>query len=231
MRSFSRLVFGLVCLLTATLAKATVQGFDISDADSSAGVDFRAARDAGARFVIIQATNGTRNRDPSFGRYTIRAAAAHLIHGAYHVAQPDMSTGQFQAAVFLTLGGGWIGNGKTLPGVVGLVDNPNKASCYGLSPDRMVAWISQFVDFYHRKARRYPMIYTTNTWWRACTGNSQSFAKTSPLFIAGYNGTIGVLPGGWTNYTIWQNSRTYSYGGNSDVFRGSKRQLQRLAKG
>lgn len=43
----------IVALALAATAQATVQGFDISD--SQPIVDFEAARDGGARFVIIKA--------------------------------------------------------------------------------------------------------------------------------------------------------------------------------
>lgn len=53
---------------------------------------------------------------------------AGLIRGAYHVARPDQSSGNAQAAYFLAHGGGWTGDGKTLPGAVELVGTGNRPS-------------------------------------------------------------------------------------------------------
>lgn len=44
--------------------------------------------------------------------------------------------------------------------------NPSGATCYGLSASAMVSWIKSFVDTYHTKTGRYPIIYTTNDWWQ-----------------------------------------------------------------
>lgn len=59
--------------------------------------------------------------------------------------------------------------------------NPSGATCYGLSASAMVTWIADFVNTYHAKTTRYPLIYSTNDWWRTCTGNSARFSGESPL--------------------------------------------------
>jgi len=94
----------------------------------------------------------------------------------------------------------------TLPGMVDLEDNTSGAQCYGLSQSDMVAWIVDFVDTYSGTTGRFPMIYTTNNWWSACTGNYNGFASSCPLVLARYAASPGAVPGDWTSYTIWQNS-------------------------
>ena len=75
------------------------------------------------------------------------------------------------------------------------------------------------------------MIYSTNDWWSQCTGNSGAFSSTSPLVLADYNSSPGTIPGGWGYQTIWQNSDSYTYGGDSDLFNGSEDSLKKLATG
>lgn len=48
------------------------------------------------------------------------ATANKIIHGAYHFAHPDVSTGAVQATYFLAHGGKWIADGLTLPGAIDL---------------------------------------------------------------------------------------------------------------
>jgi GH25 family lysozyme M1 (1,4-beta-N-acetylmuramidase) len=109
--------------------------------------------------------------------------------------------------------------------------NPDGATCYGLSASAMVSWISDFVDTYHSKLGNYPMIYSTANWWEDCTGNSDAFSSVSPLVLADYNSSPGTIPGDWPWQTIWQNSDSYTYGGDSDIFNGDLAELQAIAKG
>lgn len=109
--------------------------------------------------------------------------------------------------------------------------NPSGDTCYGLSASSMVSWIASFVDTYHSAAGVYPMIYSTADWWSQCTGNSNAFSSECPLVLADYNSSPGTIPGGWPYQTIWQNSDSYTYGGDSDIFNGDLTQLQAIAKG
>lgn len=108
---------------------------------------------------------------------------------------------------------------------------PSGDSCYGLSATSMVNWISDFGNTYHTSTGRYPLIYTSTSWWKACTGNSNKFAANSPLVVARYASSVGELPAGWSFYTIWQNSDSYKYGGDSDIFNGAESQLRKIATG
>lgn len=103
--------------------------------------------------------------------------------------------------------------------------------CWGLSQSAMVAWIKAFSDRYRAQTTRYPMLYTNPSWWSACTGNSNAFVGTNPLVLARYASAPGTIPGGWPYQTIWQNSDSYTYGGDSDVFNGSIDSLRKLATG
>nr|QNJ46236.1 GH25 muramidase [Rosellinia sp.] len=204
-------------------ALAAVQGFDISHYQSS--VNFAGAYSAGARFVIIKATEGTSYIDPKFSSHYIGATNAGLIRGGYHFAHLGSSSGAAQANYFLAHGGGWSGDGITLPGMLDL-----EGDCV-LSASGAVAWIKDFSDTYHSKTGVYPLLYTNPSWWSSCTGNSNAFVNTNPLVLARYSSSAGTPPGGWPYYTIWQYNDAYAYGGDSDVFNGDMAGLLRLAKG
>jgi GH25 family lysozyme M1 (1,4-beta-N-acetylmuramidase) len=220
------LVLGAIAL--AGTATATVQGFDISHYQPS--VNFAAAYNAGARFVIIKATEGTSYIDPSFSSHYTGATNAGLIRGGYHFAHPGQTTGAAQADYFIAHGGGWSGDGITLPGMLDL-EAESSGQCWGLSTTAMVAWIKAFSDRYHSREGVYPMLYTNPSWWSACTGNSNAFVNTNPLVLAHYSSSVGTIPGGWSYQTIWQNSDSYAYGGDSDIFNGSLDRLKALARG
>ncbi|KAI0190775.1 glycoside hydrolase family 25 protein [Xylaria flabelliformis] len=204
-------------------ALAAVQGFDISHYQSS--VNFGAAYSAGARFVIIKATEGTDYIDPSFSSHYSGATNAGLIRGGYHFAHLDTSSGATQANYFIAHGGGWSGDGITLPGMLDL-----EGSCV-LSASATVAWIKDFSNTYHSKTGVYPLLYTNPSWWSSCTGNSNAFVNTNPLVLARYSSSAGTPPGSWPYYTIWQYNDAYTYGGDSDSFNGDMAALLRLAKG
>lgn len=213
----------------AVQKRDSVQGFDISDYQS--GTDFSGAYSSGARFVIIKATEGTSYTSDQFSSQYDGATSAGFIRGAYHFAHPDESDGATQATFFHSNGGGWSGDGITLPGMLDIEYNPSGDTCYGLSAADMVSWIQDFVSTYQSLSSRYPIIYSTANWWEECTGNSDAFSSTCPLNVADYNGSPGTIPGGWPYQTIWQNTDDYSYGGDSDVFNGSEQDLQNLATG
>lgn len=109
--------------------------------------------------------------------------------------------------------------------------NPSGATCYGLSASAMVAWVKDFGETYKSKTGRYPMIYTTADWWNTCTGGSTALSQDYPLVLARYSSSVGTVPGGWPYQSFWQNSDSYSYGGDSDIWNGSEDNLKTFAKG
>nr|QNJ46228.1 GH25 muramidase [Penicillium sp.] len=228
---------GVSLLLAAGTAYAStiqprasgVQGFDISSYQGT--VNFAGAYGAGARFVMIKATEGTTYIDSTFSSHYDGATSAGLIRGAYHFAHPDSSSGATQAEYFLAHGGGWTNDGITLPGMLDIEYNPSGSTCYGLSASAMVSWIKDFGETYNSKTGRYPMIYSTADWWSTCTGDSTSFSSDYPLVLAQYASSISTVPGGWPYQSFWQNADSYSYGGDSDLWNGSEDSLKTFAKG
>ncbi|KAI9449737.1 glycoside hydrolase superfamily [Lactarius psammicola] len=121
-----------------TLVKrADPQGIDVSHFQGT--LDWNSIRASGVVFAYIKATEGTTFIDPNFSQNYIGATNAGVIRGAYHFAHPDTSSGATQANFLLAHGGGWSGDGITLPAVIDLEGN-----CYGLTAAQMVAWIQDF---------------------------------------------------------------------------------------
>ncbi len=58
--------------------------------------------------------------DPYFSQNYVGATNNGIIRGGDHFAHPDTSSGATQANYFLAHGGGWSGDGITLPGAVDL---------------------------------------------------------------------------------------------------------------
>ncbi|KAI0350891.1 glycoside hydrolase family 25 protein [Trametes cingulata] len=209
--------------------RANPKGIDISSYQGT--VNFNTVKANGISFVYIKATEGTTYIDSTFSSHYDGATKAGLIRGAYHFAHPDSSSGATQAKYFLAHGGGWSGDGITLPGALDIEYNPNGAECYGLSASAMVSWIKDFSNTYHSETGVYPVIYTTTDWWKTCTGNSAAFASTNPLWLARYASSVGTLPAGWSYETFWQYADSGPNPGDQDEFNGSMQGLKNLALG
>jgi GH25 family lysozyme M1 (1,4-beta-N-acetylmuramidase) len=181
-------------------------------------------------FSYAKATEATYYTNPYFYNQYEGPYYHGLIRGAYHFAVPNNSSGQAQADFFIKHGGGWSSDGKTLPGALDIEYNPYGSECYGLTASQMVSWIKNFVHEYAYKEHAYPVIYTTTDWWKTCTGNSGSFGKNDPLWIANYSASHGgPLPNGWGFYTFWQYADSGSLPGDQDVFNGDHNRLKALA--
>ncbi|KAF9352087.1 hypothetical protein BGX34_000178 [Mortierella sp. NVP85] len=217
-------------LLIASVAYcAQPKGIDVSGYQPN--VNWAAVKANGIEFAYIKATEGTTYKSPAFNQQYVGATQAGLIRGAYHFAQPASSSGAAQANFFLANGGGWSGDGITLPGALDVEYNPSGPRCYGLSPSAMTAWIRDFSETYHARTGRYPVIYTTTDWWKTCTGNAAGFQDNNPLWIARWGASIGELPAGYAYATFWQYANSGPNPGDQDLFNGDSAGLARLARG
>ncbi|WP_167441795.1 GH25 family lysozyme [Amycolatopsis echigonensis] len=214
---------------TAMASGVTTPGMDVSHYQGT--VDWGAAAGNGAKFAYMKATESTTYVDPQFTANYAGSANAGILRGAYHFGLPDTSTGAAQAQFFLSHGGGWVADGKTLPPVLDIEYNPYSTAdwtgwCYNMTPAQITAWITDFTTTIHDRTNRWPVIYTTNGWWNHCTGNNPGFAH-DPLWIAG---TV-TMPASWTDYTFNQTASSGTFPGDQDVFNGSVSDLQALATG
>ena len=185
-----------------------VLGIDVSSHQGNVNWNRWVAR--GRTFAYIKATQGTSYQNPYFSAQYGGAYEAGMIRGAYHFANPAGRSGTRQARYFVAHGGGWSADARTLPGVLDIEYNPSGKTCYGLSKNKMIKWISAFTTEYKRLTTRDAVIYTTLGWWSRCTGNTTTFSLTNPLWAARWGTrTPGKLPGAWPAATFWQFAATY----------------------
>ncbi|MEV4311778.1 lysozyme [Actinocrispum sp. NPDC049592] len=208
--------------------QAAVYGIDVSGWQGN--VDWAAQWNAGKRFAYVKATENTNYTNPYFAQQYNGSYNVGMIRGAYHFAIPsaNMQTAIDQANYFVNHGGGWSRDGKTLPGALDMEYNPYGSTCYDLAPGTMVKWILNFSNTYHSRTGRWPVIYTSTSWWSQCTGNGGDFTSTNPLWVARYASTVGTLPYAWGFYTFWQYSSSPI---DQDVFNGAQDRLVALANG
>jgi GH25 family lysozyme M1 (1,4-beta-N-acetylmuramidase) len=212
---------------TAAAATTTIRGQDVSSWQGN--INWPAQYRAGSRFAYVKATEGTYYRNPYFTQQYEGSYHAGLIHGAYHFATPDTTTGKTQADYFINHGGAWTKDGKTLPGMLDIEYNPYGPTCYHLTQQAMRTWIASFITEYHTRTTRWATIYTTTDWWTTCTGNYPAFWNNDPLSIAHYANNPGTLPAGTPFWSFWQYSHSGPFAGDSDQWNGTYTRLKILA--
>jgi GH25 family lysozyme M1 (1,4-beta-N-acetylmuramidase) len=207
----------------ATTSTSPVQGTDVS---SIQGSSINWAGVAGSeRFIAIKATEGNYYADPDYAADVTGAAAAGLYVMPYVFANPYGSNssnvnagngwGSVQADyAWKTIGAAtpaYKSSPLMLPVAVDLEPDPyvntetNSNQCYGLAPSAMVTWIQSFITEMKKDSGKTPVIYTSPSWWSACTGNSGAF-KTVPLWLASWGVSVPSIPSVWPNLTFWQYS-------------------------
>ncbi|KAF1959265.1 N,O-diacetylmuramidase [Byssothecium circinans] len=211
-------------LMITTTVHATIQGLTISHYQST--VNFTEAHFMGLKYIYIKATEGITYIDPKFSSHWADSTNASLYRGAYHLARPSASSGAAQASWFIAHGGGWKNDNMTLPGLLEL-----PTDCVGSKPAELVSWITEFSNEYKKATGRFPVLYTWNTWWVECAGNTKKFRDNSPLMLANWREAPGMLPGGWDYWTFWQYLDESAWGGESNLFHGDAEQLAKLVVG
>lgn len=217
-----------------------VLGLDVSKFQDP--VNWSQQWSSGARFAYIKATEGNYYTNPVFNSQYAGARNVGLIRGAYHYANPAASSGADQARIFVANGGGWSGDGNTMPPVLDFEGNPYAGqtingyyqgnSCYDMSPAALTAWAHDFSNTMQALTGRPPVIYTGYYWWRDCVGNPLGFSA-NPLWLASYPASAsagpGPIPASWSSYSIWQYSDQGQFAGDQNVWNGDYQQLQRFA--
>ncbi|HCK78741.1 MAG TPA: hypothetical protein DHW34_01855 [Actinobacteria bacterium] len=247
----------LPALLLATLpalssqaaGTALVTGVDVSrwDHPNGVGIDWTKVKAAGRSFAIVKATQRTNYTNPYFTPDFTGARTAGLVIGAYHYAEPSVTTcggvlpcdryksARDQAKYFVsTMRGAGISLRSTgvLPPALDLEITG------GLSSGDLVAWAQTFLATVRSLSGRTPMLYTYHSFIIGPLGNTSALASY-PLWYARYTTTVPTattLPGGWRTWALWQYTSTESTNGITgagDVnrFNGSLSTLQAFADG
>ncbi|MFE1380595.1 lysozyme [Streptomyces sp. NPDC058740] len=212
-----------------TIQATQTEGVDVSSHNGN--VAWSTLWNSGVKWAYVKATEGTYYKNTYFTQQYNGSYNVGMIRGTYHFATPDTTTGAAQADYFVNNGGGWSGDGRTLPGALDIEWNPYGATCYGKTQSGMVAWIRDFLDRYKYRTGRDAVIYTATSWWTQCTGNYGGFATTNPLWIARYASEVGTLPAGWGYYTMWQYTSSGPTVGDHNHFNGDYSRVQALANG
>lgn len=203
-------------------------GVDVSHYQGT--INWSSVKAAGISFAYIKATEGTSYTDPQFSANYLHAYNAKVIRGAYHFAQPSLSSGSAQATYFAAHGGAWSADNLTLPGMLDL-----EGGCHGLSTTSMRSWILAFYNTYKSKTTRDVVIYTSPSWWNTCTGSWTGMSAKSPLFVANWTTASNpTIPNGFPYATLWQYTDSGSVSGISgavdrDRFNGDSSRLLALA--
>lgn len=189
----------------AAQAGKPVRGLDISSyqhAGKTPAIDWQKLARDGIRFAAVKASEGDYYRNPYYASDVRNASNAGMAVLPYVFANPAKTGGKATAAYALKVVGS--GHGRE-PVVVDLEDDPyaRHAACYGRRGKRIVEWIAGFVSKVHQATGRFPVIYTTASWWRACTGGSSEFGK-DPLWLAAYGGGAPALPSSWHQWAFRQ---------------------------
>jgi len=202
-------------------------GLDVSGYQGN--VNWSSVRANGARFAYIKATESTTYKNPYFSQQYLGSYNNGIIRGAYHFATPNTSSGATQANYFVSHGGGWSNDGKTLPPALDLEYNPYGSACYGKTHAQMVAWIHDFANTVKARTGRDMVFYTSTSWWTLCTGNSAAFSA-NPLWIPRYGSSVGTLPASWQFRTIWQYADHGTFPGDQNRFNGDFSRVQAFAR-
>ncbi|KAG8957498.1 hypothetical protein FRC03_010072 [Tulasnella sp. 419] len=165
----------------------------------------------GSSFGYVEATVGNDFANPIYNDHTSECKKAGLLCGAFHLAVPNLSSGDEQAKYFVQNGGDWAPTDKNrLPGGLVVGYAYEETSCFGLTPKDMVQWLHAFSDEYYASTGRYPVIGTSYTWWKNCTKNNPTFNSTNALALLGPD----RVPGKWGYWSFFQYEEPSNYPGS-----------------
>jgi lysozyme len=193
----------------ARRAALPVRGLDISSYQhGKKPINWPLLTRAGIRFVSVKVSEGTYYRNPFYRSDVRAAAAAGLAVMPYAFANPARAGGAPTARYAVQVTGGLRRPGQ-LPLVLDLENDPYRAGapCYALHGGKaaMIRWIAGFVGEARALTGKWPVIYTSASWWRECTGGTSRFRR-DPLWLAAYGRSRPAVPSTWGHWTFWQYS-------------------------
>ena len=198
---------------------STVEGIDVASFQhpKGAAINWAQVSQAQYKFAFIKVSEGSYYTNPYYRSDMSGAEQAGLLVAPYAFAIPNYSGGALQADYALDQAN-YAADGQTLPLILDIEYDPYDSAppsgdgtneCYGLSPAQMVAWIAAFTAEADRRTGQLPVIYTTQDWWAACTGDSAAFIA-DPLWVASFASSPTVpdpWAGGWTYWQYTDNAK------------------------
>lgn len=174
-------------------------GVDVSHWQGKVG--WRAARDAGVRFVIAKATDGRSFVDGQYARNRLKADELGLLFTAYHFARPSGGSADAIAEADHFVDTARLLGRHMLP----VLDLELHG---GLGTAKLIRWTKAWLARVESRLGVKPMIYTGPVFWQERMGNSRWFADNGyRLWIAHWFADQPRLPAaGWGGrvWTVWQ---------------------------
>jgi GH25 family lysozyme M1 (1,4-beta-N-acetylmuramidase) len=176
-----------------------LEGVDVSHHNGS--IDWQRVRNAGIRFAAIKATEGRSFVDGMAMTNLEECRAADIVPAMYHFYHHDVDP-EAQAAHFIhNIGPHEPGD---LPPAIDVEAPGDGAGTVTYPASEVVRRLTVCARAIQSAIGRAPLIYTYPSAWAELTNDSRSFANTNPLWIASYGVESPRLPGGWTDYLLWQ---------------------------
>jgi GH25 family lysozyme M1 (1,4-beta-N-acetylmuramidase) len=191
---------------TAGSAGRPTRGIDISAYQHANGaIKWRVLARQGIRFVAIKVTEGTYYTNPYYRSDARAAARAGLAVMPYVFANPAAAGGAATAS-FAIRAAHYGRSRAELPLVVDLENDPySRSNCYWRSSKRTIAWIAGFTTRTRALTGKWPIIYTTDDWWKQCTRSTGRFSADA-LWLADYQAGSPRPPRTWHRWAFWQYS-------------------------
>jgi lysozyme len=202
-------------------------GIDVSFWNGT--MDFNKARDAGATFVYMKASE--LYADSKFKTFW-NAAKGILPRGAYHYLN-WFGKELDQAVTFSNL---LKDDSGELPPCLDLEDDP---SLHNLTPREVQGKVWNFLTYVEKATGRIPMLYTGYYFWKQWGNTNKEWAKY-PFWLPWYaSESIVKVPLPWKKWTFWQytsNGPGLVYGSQGksmdmNYFNGTEEELKAYISG
>ena len=182
-------------------APGTLEGIDVSHWQDA--IDWLAVAAAGKTFAYIKASEDIDFVDPNYAVNRAGAAAAGLVVGAYHFAQPDATVGDAEAEA-----DHFVDTAQPVTGDLFPVLDLERTG--GLSPAALTDWVRAYLQRIDDRLGVHAVIYCSPNFWTNNLGDTTWFAINGyeVLWIAHWTTAAGpTVPGGaWgaNGWTFWQ---------------------------
>lgn len=207
--------------LRTCAAGATLKGIDVSYYQGT--VDWTKVKGAGQAFAFVRVSDGVNYPDSKFAANWPALKKAGLVRGLYQYFRPTQDVQAQVDLLFTKLNAAGGLQPGDLPPVLDLETDG------GLAASTVVARAKDWLAKVEAKIGVKPIVYTA-AFMSPTIGTSFG---AYPLWVANYGATCPLMPSGWTNWNIWQNSDSGSVSGvggpvDTNFFNGDGKKLQGL---
>ena len=186
-----------------TPCPTTIEGIDVSQFQGDS-IGWAAVKASGRQFAYARALDGIGTYDTRFVQNYQGIKAAGMKAGAYQFFR-GWTDPEIQAQVFIDkLQAAGYAPGDLIP-VIDAEDDP--APAQAVSPAEYVAKLRIMEAKVEEAIGTPPMIYTNPYFWAVTLGNPAGFSN-NPLWIANYGNACPEVPNSWSDWTMFQYSRS-----------------------